>query len=38
VTSSLTADANHGALGGIDLSGIGFDGKNTLASGAKCSM
>ena len=35
VTSSLTtADANHGALGGIDLSGIGFDGKNTLAYSA----
>jgi hypothetical protein len=34
VTSSVTADANHGALGGIDLSGIGFDGKTTLAYSA----
>ena len=29
VTSSLTADANHGALGGIDLLGIGFNVSNS---------
>jgi hypothetical protein len=31
VTGSLSADANGGAAGGIDLSGISFDAHTTLA-------
>ena len=34
VTGSLTSDANNGAAGGIDLSGISFDANTTLAYSA----